>query len=66
MQRLSAFLLIFGDKKITFKISLDLYFLRSIIEFRIDEKIHINAVADVSRGAGGKVYLFSRERLGGG
>ena len=43
-----------------------LYFHPSIIEFRIEEKIHIKAVADVSRGAGGRVFLFSLERLGRG
>ena len=51
MQSLSAFLLIFGDKK-----PLDFY--PTIIEFRIEEKIHTKAVVDVSRGAGGKVFLF--------
>ena len=30
------------------------------------EKIHIAAVVDASRGAGGKVFLFSWKRLGGG
>ena len=59
------FLLFFGDKnKIAFKSSLDLYFQPLIIEFfwfatlqfRIEEKIHTQAVANVSRGAGGRVF----------
>ena len=66
MQSLSALLLLFGDKKISFKSSLDLYFHPSIIEFRIVEKLHTKAVVDMSRGAGGRVFLFSWERLGGG
>ena len=32
---------------------LDLHFLSSITEFRIEEKIHAKAVADVYRDAGG-------------
>ena len=56
----------FGDKKIAFKISLDLYFHPSIIEFRIQEKIHTKAVVDVSRDAIGRIFLFSWERLEGG
>ena len=43
-----------------------LYFHRSIIEFRIEEKIHTKAVVEVYRGAGGRVLLFSLERLGRG
>ena len=66
MQSLSTLLLFFGEKKISFKSSLDLYFHPSIIEFRIEEKLHTKAVVDMSRGAGGKVFLFSWERLGGG
>ena len=66
MQSLSALLLFFGDKKISFKSSLDLYFHRSIVEFRIEEKIHTKAVVDMSRGAGGRVSLFSWEKMGGG
>ena len=66
MQSLSAFLLFFGEEKIVFKSSLDLYFDLSIIEFRIEEKVHTNSVADVSRCAGGRVFPFSWERLGGG
>ena len=44
-------------KKIAFKSSLDLYFHPSIFEFRMEEKIHIKAVVDVSRGAGGRIVL---------
>ena len=67
MQTLSAFLFFFfGDKKIAFKSSLDLYFHPSISEFRFEEKIHTKAVVDMSRGAGGSVFLFSWKRLGGG
>ena len=65
MQSLSA-LLFFGDKKTAFKSSLDLYFHPFIIEFRIERKIHTKAVVDVSRGTGGRVFLFFLERLGGG
>ena len=61
---LSCFFL--TTKKIVFKNSLDLYFNPSIIEFRIEEEIHTKAVADVSRGSGERVFLFSWERLGGG
>ena len=50
MQSLSALLLVFGDKKIGFKSSLDLYFHPFIIEFRIEEIIHTKTVVDVSRG----------------
>ena len=64
MQSLSSLLLLFGDKKIAFKKSLDLYFHPSIIEFRIKEKIHTKALVDVSRGAGERVFLFSSDRLG--
>ena len=56
----------FGDKKIAFKSSLDLHFHPSISEFRFEEKIHTKAVVDMSRGAGGSVFLFSWKRLGGG
>ena len=66
MLSLSTLLLFFGEKKISFKSSLDLYFHPSIIEFRIEEILHTKAVVDMSRGAGGKVFLFSWERLGGG
>ena len=66
MQSLSALLLFFGDKKVSFESSLDLYFHPSIVEFRIKEKLHTKAVIDVSRGVGGRVFLFSWERLGGG
>ena len=54
---MSAFLGFFGDKKIAFKSSVDLYFHPSITEFRIGEKIHTKAVVDVSRGAGGRIFL---------
>ena len=53
----------FGDKKIAFKSSLDLYFHSFITKF--EEKIHTKAVVDVSRGAEERVFLFSLERLGG-
>ena len=52
----------FGDKKIAFKSSLDLYFHPSIIELRIEEKIHIKAV-DVSRGAGGRVTRLTSQEI---
>ena len=39
-------------RQIPRKSSLDLYFHPSIIEFKIEEKIHTKAVVDVSRGAG--------------
>ena len=57
MQSLSALLLFFGDKQISFKSFLDLYFHPSIIEFRIEEKLHTKAVVDVSRDAGGRAFL---------
>ena len=63
-QESACFLIVFLVTKIAFKSSLDLYFHQSIIEFRIEEKIHTKAVADVSRGAGRRI--FSWERLGGG
>ena len=44
--------------KIAFKSSLDLYFHPSIIEFRMGEKIHNKVVVDVSRSAGGRVFLW--------
>ena len=66
MQSLSPLLLFFGDKKIAFKSSLDLYFHPFIIEFRIEEKIHNKTVVDVSRGTGGRVFLFFLQKLGGG
>ena len=47
----------FGDKKITFKSSLDLHFYPSIFEFRMEEKIHTTTVVDVSTGAGGRIFL---------
>ena len=54
---MSAFLGFFGDKKIAFKSSVDLYFHPSITEFRMGEKIHTKAVVDVSRSAGGRIFL---------
>ena len=66
MQSLSTLLLFFGDKKIAFKSSLDLYFHPFIIEFIIEEKIHNKTVVDVSGGTGGRVFLFFLEKLGGG
>ena len=66
MQSLSPLLLFFGDKKIAFKSPLDLYFHSFIIEFRIEEKIHNKTVVDVSRGTGGRVFLFFLQKLGGG
>ena len=52
-----CFVRVFWWLKIAFKSSLDLYFHPSIIEFRVGEKIHTNAVVDVSRGAGGRIFL---------
>ena len=50
--------------KIVFKNSLDLYFHPSVNEFRVEEKIHTNVVLDVSRGAGGRIFLGEiRERV---
>ena len=66
MQSLSPLLLFFDDKKIAFKSSVDLYFHPFIIEFRIVEKIHNKTVVDVSRGTGGRVFLFFLQKLGGG
>ena len=66
MQSLSGFFIVFGDTVISSKRSLDLYFHSSIIEFRIEEKIHTKGVADVSRNAVGRVFLFSWEMLEGG
>ena len=43
--------------------SLDLYFQFSIVEFRVEEKIHTKAVIDVSGGAQKRVFLISWERL---
>ena len=48
----------FGWQKIAFKSFPDLNFLPSIIEFRMEEKIHTKAVGDVSRGAGGRIFLW--------
>ena len=48
-------------KKIAFKSSLDLYFHLSIIDFKMEEKIHTEVVVDVSRGSGGTV-LFKKLR----
>ena len=61
MQSLSA-LLFLVIKKIAFKSSLDMYFHPSILEFRIEEKIHTKAVADVSRDAVERVFLGETER----
>ena len=60
----SDFLLLFGHKKrIAVKSSLELYFSPLIIEgfficlrFRIEEKIHIKAVADMSRSGAGRIF----------
>ena len=54
--------------KIAFKSSPALYFHPSIIEFRIGEKTRTKTIADVSKGAGGRVFLgdcegFSRNLL---
>ena len=57
MWNLSAFLGFFGDKKVAFKSSLDLYIRPSIIEFRIEEKLHSKTAADMSTVAGGRVFL---------
>ena len=56
----------FGGKKIAFKKSLDLYFNSSMTEFRIEGKMHAEAVTDVSRGDEGRFLLFSWERMEGG
>ena len=56
-KKMSAFLGVFWWQKIAFKSSLDLHFHPSIIEFRMGEKIRIKAVVDVSRGAGGRIFL---------
>ena len=62
MQSLFAFLLIFGDNKIAFKIALELFFYPSTLEFGVEEKIHTKTVVNVSRGTGGRVFpLFLRE-----
>ena len=66
MQSLSPLLLFFDDKKIAFKSSVDLYFHPFIIEFRIEEKIHNKTVVDVSKGTGGRFFLFFLQKLGGG
>ena len=63
---MQSLLLLFGYKAIAFKSSFDLYFHPSIIEFRMEEKLHTKIVVDVSRDAGGRVFLFFWERLGGG
>ena len=57
-----CFLIVFGDEKIAFKSTLDLYFYPSF-EFRIEEKVYTRAVP---RDAVGRVFLFSLERLEGG
>ena len=56
---------LFGGKKTAFKSSLDLYFHPSITEFRIEGKMHAEAVTDVSRGDEGRFLLFSWERMEG-
>ena len=58
--------LLFGDKEMAFKNSLDLYLQTLITEFfwftelqfKIERKIHIKAVVDVSRGSGIRVFLW--------
>ena len=47
----------FWWQKIALKSSLDLYFHPSVIEFRMEEKIHTKAVVDASRGAGERIFL---------
>ena len=47
----------FWGLRIAFRSSLDLYFNPSIIKFRMGEKIHTKAIGDVSRDAGGRVFL---------
>ena len=60
------FLFFFWWQKIAFKTSVDLYFHPSIIEFRMEEKIHIKAVADVSRDDGRRIFLGKiREEVSG-
>ena len=64
MQRLFALLLLFGSKKVALKSSfIDLYFHSFIIEFRIEEKLHTKAVADVSGVARRRFSQFPLERL---
>ena len=43
--------------KCLIKSYLELYFHPSISEFRIEEKIHTKAVADVFRNSGGGIFL---------
>ena len=52
-------------QKIAFKISFELYFHPSIIEFKIEEETHTKAFVDMSSGTGDRIFLFSWERLGG-
>ena len=60
--------------KVAFKSSLDLnfhpfiiaFFWSAELKFRIEEKIHSKAVADVSRDNWKIVFLFSWDRMGGG
>ena len=56
-QKNVCFLEVFWLLKIAFRSSLDLYFNPSIIKFRMGEKIHAKAIVDVSRGAGGRIFL---------
>ena len=66
MQSLLAFLLIFGDNKIAFKIALELFFYPSTLEFGVEEKIHTKTVVNVSRGTGGRVFPFFLRETGRG
>ena len=57
-KKMSAFLgVFFGNKKIAFKSSLDLYFHPSISEFKMEEKMRTKVLVDVSRGTGGRIFL---------
>ena len=49
-----AFLFFFGDKNSFQKV---LYLHPSITEFKMGEEIRTKAVVDVSRGAGGRIFL---------
>ena len=59
-------LIVFSWQKIAFKSSLDLHFHSFIIKVRIEEKNTHWGCYYVSKGARGRVVLFSREKLGRG
>ena len=58
MQSLFAFLLIFGDNKIAFKIALELFFYPSTLEFGVEEKIHTKTVVNVLEALEEEFFLF--------